>query len=235
MYRIYCDFDETVTTRDVGSQILARFGTPVAFDIWKDFDAGIRTPAECLRIACETARDITDIGIEAIIEAQVLRSGFVEFVSFCRERSIPLTIVSDGFSIYIRQILARVGLGYIPIWTNTIERNDLGTLDVTFEHEREGCKHCASCKCAGMITTSEESDTIVYLGDGYSDWCPSSLADVVFATRDLKRQCGELGIPHHPFNDFFEVRAILENYLQERPKYRREQAHRRRKELITIE
>jgi 2-hydroxy-3-keto-5-methylthiopentenyl-1-phosphate phosphatase len=61
------------------------------------------------------------------------------------------------------------------------------------------------------------------------------MADVVFACRDLKRQCGELGIPHHPFDDFFEVKAILQKYLAEKPKYRREQAHRRRKELIIME
>ena len=235
MYRIFCDFDETVTTRDVGSQILSQFGTILAFDIWKDFDAGIKTPAECLRIACETVTQVTETEMAALIDAQVFRAGFPEFIDFCRDRSIPFTIVSDGFSIYIRRMLAERGFSHIPIWTNTIELSADGTLDVSFEHEREGCDRCASCKCAGILTTSEDSDTIVYLGDGYSDWCPAKLSDVVFATRDLKRQCGELGIPHHPFEDFFEVRAILENYLAERPKYRREQAHRRRKELISIE
>jgi len=235
VYKVFCDFDETVTMRDVGTEILTRFGTPVAFDIWKEFDAGRKSPAECLRIACETVTNTSAEDMRALIEGQAIRSGFVEFTRFCNEGSIELRIVSDGFSIYIAQILEKYSLGHIPVWTNTIELNSQGRFDVSFDHEREGCSHCASCKCAGVINSSDDTDTIVYVGDGYSDWCPSMMADVVFARRDLKRHCGELGIPHHPFEDFHEVQAILQNYLAERPKYRREQAHRRRKELITIE
>lgn len=235
MYKIFCDFDETITTRDVGSQILARFGTPVALEIWKDFDAGLKTPAECLHIACETASNMTEEAIDNLLMEQTPRAGFLEFARFCAEQAIDFTIVSDGFSIYITRTLERLGLTHIPIWTNTIELNENGRFDITFEHEREGCDRCASCKCAGLLTMSDDADTVVYLGDGYSDWCPATMADIVFATRDLKRQCGELGIPHHPFEDFYHVQAILSNYLKERPKYRREQAHRRRKELITME
>ncbi len=235
MYKIYCDFDETVSTRDVGSQILARFGTPKAFEIWKEFDSGSMSAAECLRVACETVTDIDEVVLMAIYAAQTLKPGFVEFANYCQAEQLDLRITSDGFSCYIRPILARHGLAHLPIWTNEIEKTDSGGLSMVLPHQREGCDRCASCKCAGILTTSDDADTIVYVGDGYSDWCPAQMADVVFACRDLKRQCGELGIPHHPFEDFTEVQAILENYLRDRPKYRREQAHRKRKELITIE
>ncbi len=235
MYKIYCDFDETITTRDVGSQILAQFGTPIAFEVWKDFDAGSKNAAECLHIACESVSEMKPEHLMEIADAQKLKPGFKEFAAFCLDKGIPLHIDSDGFSCYIRDVLEKNDLSQIPFWSNTIELADDGTLSHDFPHQREGCTRCASCKCALLLTTSEDSDTIVYIGDGYSDWCPAMMADVVFATRDLKRQCGELGIPHHPFDDFFEVQAILSNYLAERPKYRREQAHRRRKELIMME
>ena len=234
MYKVYCDFDETVTVLDVGSQMLARFGTPIAFDIWKEFDAGGKNAAECLTVACNSVTGMSRSAMLEIAHAQILRPGFKEFTDFCRDRDIDLRITSDGFSCYIREIFAKEHIS-VPIWTNEIEVAEDGTLFQNFVNQREGCDRCASCKCAGVLTTSDDSDTVVYIGDGYSDWCPAQMADVVFATRDLKRQCGELGIPHHPFDDFFEVRKILENYLREKPKYRREQAHRRRKELITIE
>src|SRR5665213_652609 len=230
MYKIYSDFDETITTRDVGSQILAQFGTPIAFEVWKDFDAGGKNAAECLQIACESVRGMRSEDVMEIAIGQKLRSGFKEFAEYCKSKEIPLHIDSDGFSCYIREILERNSLSHLPIWANTIEVADDGTLLHDFTHQREGCDRCASCKCALLLATSDDSDTIVYIGDGYSDWCPAQMADVVFATRDLKRQCGELGIPHHPFEDFHEVQAILSNYLKERPKYRREQAHCRRKE-----
>ncbi|MDP4199041.1 MAG: MtnX-like HAD-IB family phosphatase [Bacteroidota bacterium] len=234
MYKVYSDFDETITTRDVGSQILARFGTPAAFEVWREFDRGEKTAAECLRIACATMTGANPEHVMALVAEQHLRDGFREFVAFCSAQSVDLRITSDGFSFYIDSILAQHRLP-IPVWTNKIDCNEDGTLAVTFQNQREGCPRCASCKCAGLLTTSDDADTIVYIGDGYSDWCPALMADVVFATRDLKRQCGEHGIPHHPFEDFHEVKAILSTYLKERPKYRREQAHRRRKELIMME
>jgi 2-hydroxy-3-keto-5-methylthiopentenyl-1-phosphate phosphatase len=235
MYKVYCDFDETIITRDVGRQIIGTFGTPESEEIWKDFNTGVKSAAECLRIECSSVYGANSEAMDRIIEAQTLREGFVEFATFCQAQNIELHIVSDGFSIYIRSILARHGLSYIPVWTNAIELADDGTLSIEFANQREGCDRCASCKCARILTSSENNDTVVYVGDGYSDWCPSMLSDVVFARRDLKRQCGELGIPHHPFEDFHEVHAILSNYLKDRPKYRREQAHRKRKELITME
>jgi 2-hydroxy-3-keto-5-methylthiopentenyl-1-phosphate phosphatase len=235
MYKIYSDFDETISVRDVGSQILARFGTQIAFDIWKDFDAGAKNAAECLQIACDSVSGFSSEALSEIADEQKLKSGFSKFAEYCREKGIELRISSDGFSCYIREILEKNGLAHIPFWTNTIEIESDGTLSRDFTNQREGCDRCASCKCALLATTSDDSDTIVYIGDGYSDWCPATMADVVFACRDLKRQCGELGIPHHPFDDFFEVQSILQNYLRDRPKYRREQAHRRRKELIMME
>ncbi len=235
MYKVYCDFDETITTKDVGSQILARFGTEIAFQVWKDFDAGAKNAAACLRIACESVTGISVEDITRISGSQNLKPGFVEFADFCNSNGIELCVTSDGFSCYIREIFRKYNLEYLPVWTNAIEPANDGTLAYDFHHQREGCDRCAACKCAALLTSSEESDTLVYIGDGYSDWCPAMMADVVFACRDLKRQCGELGIPHHPFEDFFEVQSILKTYLHTRPKYRREQAHRRRKELISIE
>jgi 2,3-diketo-5-methylthio-1-phosphopentane phosphatase len=235
VYKIYCDFDETVSVLDVGSQILSRFGTEIAFEIWKEFDVGGKNAAECLTIACNSVTGMKSEHLLEIAHAQQLKPGFLEFAEFCRSREIDLRITSDGFSCYIREIFRAYGLEWVPVWTNMIEVAQNGTLSQNFTNQREGCDRCASCKCAGLLTSSDDSDTVVYIGDGYSDWCPAMMADVVFACRDLKRQCGELGIPHHPFEDFFEVRKILENYLSERPKYRREQAHRRRKELITME
>lgn len=234
-YKVYCDFDETVTVRDVGLQLLSRFGTPLATEIWKDLEAGTKSAAECYRIACGTVKNMTHEAFEMLVEEQQLREGFLEFVTFCKQNQIEINIVSDGLSLYIERILEKYGLSHLPIWTNDVRLTPNGTLDLRLTNEREGCRRCSSCKCARLLTTSADEDTVVYCGDGYSDHCPVRMADVVFARSTLLRQCGELGIPHHPFEDFHQVQKILSNYLKERPKYRREQAHHRRKELITIE
>jgi 2-hydroxy-3-keto-5-methylthiopentenyl-1-phosphate phosphatase len=234
LYRVFCDFDATITVNDVWHVLFTKYGKPIAFEIWKEFGRGKKTAAECVRIACETVEGADPEEVKAMFEREPLRPGFVGFVKFCKEQDLGLTIISDGFTGYIRPILGKNNID-VPYYSNDIEVTEQGSLSIDFRYGRESCRHCAACKCANILTNVFEDDTIVYVGDGYSDTCPVELADVVFARDTLLAQCGKKGIPHHPFNDFFEVEAILKNYLLERPKYRREQARRRRKELFMIE
>ena len=85
------------------------------------------------------------------------------------------------------------------------------------------------------MTTSGDEDTIVYIGDGYSDHCPVEISDVVFARDMLTRFCSKQGIPHHPFDDFFTIREILSKYVVDRPKYKRLEATKKRKDLYKTE
>lgn len=235
MYKVYCDFDATVVTSDVWHELFHRFGRPEAFTIWREFNAGNMRAAECIEFACRTVQNADRPSVLELFRKQPLREGFPQFAQFCQTNRLELRIVSDGFSGYIRPILELHGLDHIPYWTNDVELSDAGTLDVSFRHQREGCRHCGACKCALLLTTSADDDTIVYIGDGYSDVCPVQMADVVFARDKLLVYCNEHSIPHHPFQDFHEVQHILANYLAERPKYARRHARHRRKELIAIE
>lgn len=234
MYKIFVDFDATVTQNDVWSVLFKKYGKPLAFDIWKEFGRGHKTAAECIRIACSTVEGVDPSDALELFKNEPLRPGFVEFARWCEEGKLDLRIVSDGFNAYIRPILKHNELR-IPFYANDIELQEDGTLSVNFQHARESCRHCGSCKCAHLLAHSADEDTIVYVGDGYSDMCPVQMSDVVFARDQLLKHCEELGIHYHPFKDFFEVQRILENYLRERPKYQRKTAHHRRKELVTIE
>lgn len=234
MYRIFCDFDATVTQNDIWHVLFSKYGKPLAFEIWKEFGRGHKTAAECIRIACNTVENLDPQEATEMFKNEPLRDGFIEFTKWCEEKGLDLRIVSDGFNGYIRPILEHNSID-VPYYANDIEVTEEGTLAVNFQHARESCRHCGSCKCAHLLTHSSDEDTVVYVGDGYSDMCPVQMSDVVFARDQLLKHCEELSIHYHPFRDFFEVQAILEKYLKERPKYQRVQAHRRRKELVTIE
>jgi 2-hydroxy-3-keto-5-methylthiopentenyl-1-phosphate phosphatase len=234
MYHIYCDFDATVTIEDTWDKLFKQFGDPYAFKVWGKFNTGEYTAAQCITEACATVKDADKEAMNAMFVAQPLRRGFVEFVDFCKEQKLPLTIVSDGFSIYIREIFLHHGID-IPYFANKVELTDTGNLSVEFPHARESCRFCGACKCGTILTTSADEDTIVYIGDGYSDHCPVEISDVVFARDMLTRFCSKQGIPHHPFEDFFQVQDILKKHLVERPKYKRLEATKKRKDLYKIE
>jgi 2-hydroxy-3-keto-5-methylthiopentenyl-1-phosphate phosphatase len=234
VYRIYCDFDATVTVNDIWDLLFRHFGKPDAFLVWQKFNEGIYTAAQCIAEACATVTGADRESVERLFEQEQLRAGFPEFYQYCNKEALPLVIVSDGFSLYIRPILEMNNLD-IKYYTNTIEINDEGTLDIEFTHGRESCRHCGACKCAAIDLTSDENDTIVYIGDGYSDVCPVKIADIVFARDMLCKMCERDGVPYHPFQDFFQVMAILENYRKERPKYKRDTARKMRRDLYKVE
>ncbi len=234
MYKVYCDFDATVTVNDIWDVLFRNFGKPEATAIWQRFNTGELTAADCIRFACSTVTN-ADVAVAlALFESQPLRAGFIEFEQFCRDNSVDVRIVSDGFSAYIRPILAKHGLD-IPYHTNDIEFQSDGSLSVEFRNARESCRRCGACKCAAIMESSSDADTIVYIGDGYSDVCPVEIADVVFARDMLSKHCDKHSISHHQFEDFFQIKERLEKYMKDRPKYKKDRAVKARKNLYTIE
>lgn len=234
VYRIYCDFDATVTVNDVWDVLFSNFGDPQAFQVWQKFNTGEYTAAQCIAEACLTVTNAEEDSMQRLFEQEPLQQGFLDFYQYCKAERLPLTIVSDGFSCYIRPILAKNAID-TRFFANTIEVNDAGGLTVDFTHGRESCRHCGACKCSAIDQTSDENDTIVYIGDGYSDVCPVKIADIVFARDMLCRMCERDGVPYHPFHNFHQIMPILENYRQTRPKYKRDAARKARRELYKVE
>jgi len=234
VYRIYCDFDATVTVNDIWDVLFRNLARPEAFTVWEKFNTREYTAAQCIAEACSTVEGADESVLRPLFEAEPLRNGFLDFYQYCKAENLPLTIVSDGFSCYIRPILAKNEID-TKFFANTIEVNEAGGLSVEFTHGRESCRHCGACKCAAIDLTSDENDTIVYIGDGYSDVCPVKIADIVFARDMLCKMCERDGVPYHPFQDFYQVKAILENYRKERPKYKRDTARKVRRDLYKVE
>lgn len=234
MYKVYCDFDATVTVNDVWDSLFQKFGKPEATTIWQKFNTGEMTAAECIRFACSTVSNADQSEVIQLFQSQELRPGFVEFYSYCRANDIDLTIVSDGFTAYIRPILTQHCID-VPYYCNDVEVTDSGTLSVEFRHGRESCRRCGACKCGAIVTTSSDTDTIVYIGDGYSDHCPVELSDIVFARDMLKSFCYKRSIPHHDFEDFFFIQERLQKYILEQPKYKRNAADKHRQKLFITE
>ena len=234
MYHIYCDFDSTITVNDIGDKLFKTFGDPYAFKVWEKFNKGEYSAAQCITEACKTVKGAKAVEMNALFTSEPLRPGFLEFIEFCSSSDINLTVVSDGFSVYIRPILAHYGIN-LPYYANSIELTEAGMLHVEFPHARESCRFCAACKCGTIITTSGDDDTIVYIGDGYSDHCPAEISDIVFARDMLSRFCSKNGIPYHPFENFFQVQDILKKHLIERPKYKRIETSKKRRDLYKME
>jgi len=210
--RLFVDFDGTVTEKDVGDGIFTKFmrGDPALHDkLIADWKAGLISSHQCLTQECENS-EVTEDELQDELDSYDLTPGFKETAKFCWDNGIPITILSDGMDYYIEYILSRHGLKNIQFRSNHMYFND-GSMIVEFPFFDKGCGRCGNCKRWHMDVIREDSEKIVYAGDGYSDRFAIKSADVVFARRDLENYCRNTNHEYIPFGDFYQILHYLEN------------------------
>jgi 2-hydroxy-3-keto-5-methylthiopentenyl-1-phosphate phosphatase len=72
---------------------------------------------------------------------------------------------------------------------------------------------CANCKQAHVDSLKEKGYLTVYIGNGYSDRCPSGHADMVFAKDDLLEHCVREKIDCIKFRNFRDVEREMMSRL----------------------
>ncbi|MFA6472247.1 MAG: MtnX-like HAD-IB family phosphatase [Candidatus Latescibacterota bacterium] len=218
MYRIFVDFDGTITRRDVGDSIFERFLPAELIDagwhrnIIEEWKAGRVSSMECLARECAKTV-VTKEELDVELDTHTLVPGFTNLNEYCRRKNIPLTILSDGLDYYIDYILAKNGMEATLFHANHMYFAN-GSIGVEFPYADKGCGRCGNCKRWHIESERKEWDKVVYIGDGYSDRFAVLSADIVFAHKDLAEFCGHRGIPYNPFGDFFGVIDYLESGIE---------------------
>ncbi len=234
MVRVFCDFDGTIAVHDVGARMFRTFGGRAAEETVREYLAGTINARECFVRECQAVPHLTREEFLAYIEQFTLDEGFAPFVEFCESRSIPITVVSDGFDLYVRHLLDVNGFGRLSMFANHVEfvESDGRTRMVpSFPYRDSECLQCANCKRNHLLALSADDDVIVYIGDGFSDRCPVRYADAVFAKRGLKAYCQEQNITFHAFDTFHDVRSRLSSMLEDGTLKRRREAIMARRDV----
>jgi Haloacid Dehalogenase superfamily, subfamily IB, phosphoserine phosphatase-like/2,3-diketo-5-methylthio-1-phosphopentane phosphatase len=232
MIRVFCDFDGTVCLQDVGEQFFREFTGEKAEASVRHLLTGEITMQMWLTELCEAIPSIDQNEFISFVDQFSVDPHFAGFISFCKERDIPLTILSDGLDMYVERLLSNAGLTQVPFFANHAEF--VGKrLKVSFPYTDAECSLCGNCKRNHMLNTSADDDVIVYVGDGYSDRCPVRYADFVFAKRHLIKYCQQQNITFFEFNHFGDVQVKLEEILQrKRIRHRQEAAMARREVFV---
>lgn len=232
-YIVFTDFDGTITRDDIGSTMFKVFGNPEesAASFHKSYK-GLISMQESWKRSCATVGSLSPAAFDSFVECQEIDIGFRRFEMYCSAKSIPIHILSDGFDLYIRHLLQREQLSHLPFYSNTLVIEPDGTITPRFPYTDEECIMCANCKRNHLLTKSGDENVIVYIGNGFSDQCPSKYADVVFAKGTLLRYCERENITYHRFETFDDV---LEKFTEMvdggRPRKRRT-AELARKEIF---
>jgi 2-hydroxy-3-keto-5-methylthiopentenyl-1-phosphate phosphatase len=222
-YIVFTDFDGTITRNDIGDSMFKVFGDPgncaEAFRATRDGKIGM---TESWQRSCATVESLSSAAFDSFVDWQEIDTGFHRFEQYCKDKSIPIHIVSDGFDLYIRHVLDREQLNHLPFYSNELVIEAGGTLAPHFPYTDEECRMCANCKRNHLLTKSSDDSVIVYIGNGYSDQCPSRYADVVFAKGSLLAYCERENITYHRFESFDDVLSKFRTIVEMgRPRKRR--------------
>jgi hypothetical protein len=208
--QVFCDFDGTISSVDTTDHILGALAHPDWLQIEADWLAGRIDAAACMRAQIALIRG-QDADLDRHLDSVTVTPGFADFASWCSARSIPLTIVSDGVDYFIHHLLHRHGLVGLPVISNRLA-GVAGARRLDQPFRRAGCAGGSGvCKCEALKAERGVSPRcLVFVGDGRTDFCVSSRADVLFAKGELADYAESLNRPHYRFDTFYDVKAQLD-------------------------
>jgi 2-hydroxy-3-keto-5-methylthiopentenyl-1-phosphate phosphatase len=204
---VIVDFDGTACLHDVGVDLLERFGarSDTLAEVDRAFDAGEVGLRDVLVAEAASLRGNDEELIGFALEHCPLDPTFAPFAAWLASADLPLIVVSDGFGLHVRPLLAAAGLGHLPVVTNDWDGGRLA-----FSAAHPTCVGCGTCKKQAVERARETHGAVAFVGDGVSDRFGARYADVTFAKDELAEHCRGQSIPFLPYEHFDDIRDALD-------------------------
>lgn len=231
IFKIFVDFDGTITKTDVGEAMFLKFGdenkSKAIIQDWIDNKINAK---ESWQLLCNTIANFNESDFSDFLNSIEVDDTFNNFINYCNKNEFEIRILSDGLDYYINPILDRENLSSINVFSNRLifENNKLIPL---FPYTDEECDRCANCKRNHVLNFSGDEEYTVYIGDGWSDVCPSQYCDFIFAKNSLLKYCEVNRITYFPFTNFNDVITKLDILKEKKRLKKRHQAELKRKEV----
>jgi len=222
---VFCDFDGTITQRDVTDEVLTQFAHPSWREVEQEWTCGAIGSRECLERQMALV-EASAKELNALVDAVAIDPDFASFWRFIKKSGLPFYVLSDSFDYIIRRVLKRAGVnGALRNGTHMFASalRVKGRRWVTaFPHDGTPCEHgCATCKPRIIRRLSGGRGPVIFIGDGFSDRFAVDEADVIFAKRQLLAYCRENGVACHQFETFAEIETALRDLVHSgRPRQR---------------
>lgn len=201
-----CDFDGTVSPRDIGAALAERFspaGAAGRLPMLEEWLAGRVGHRELTEAQCALLR-VTEDEALAFTRTFRLDPHFAPFVREALGRGDAVMIVSEGLDFYVRDHLARAGFPDLPWAANRAVFAD-GGLHAEFPFADPACPSCGNCKAQHVRRYRGRGFHTVLVGDGTSDRHGALAADSVLARGSLRDWCRAEGLAHVAVEHFGDV------------------------------
>jgi 2-hydroxy-3-keto-5-methylthiopentenyl-1-phosphate phosphatase len=206
---ILCDFDGTISLKDVTNAIMDHFtGPDWRATLLPDYRAGQISHFQIMSGLYGNLKTPLPELLEFSRQSTRLRSNFDQLVNFCREQNYHLAVVSGGVDFYIRQHLPPD----IPFYSYLgqydeaeqlwrVSLPDWPLVDLTAGQDFK-------VRVLEELRRKYPADTpAIFIGDGFNDGPVAQQADRVFAVRgsNLTKVLRGRGKPFTEFEDFAEI------------------------------
>lgn len=211
-FRLFVDFDGTISTEDSTDELLERFAEPDWEAAETDWLAGRIGSLDCLRRQVDALR-LRPEALHAFVSSVEIDPGFRDFVETARSYGAPIAIVSDGLDLVIQGVLRAAGLS-LPVFANKLVWRGGDRWSLAFPYSDPGCASGAGhCKCRSLEV---DGASAVLVGDGRSDRCAAVAADFTFAKSILLDHCRANDLPHERFDGFRDLIPRFQRFAESR-------------------
>ncbi len=201
---IQCDFDGTITRKDVSFLLLDAFARANWREVLAEYKAGKIPVGAFNTTAFAMVKADRQTLLDFVRRSDVeIRPGFKELLDYCSQKGFRFVIVSNGLDFYIQEILKNLGISGLEVYAARTQFGNDG-LAVRYigpdDRQMQG-----GFKDTYARLFLQEGYRVVYIGNGVSDFSAAKQAHHVFATDDLRAFCQEKSLHCHPFNGLDEV------------------------------
>jgi len=198
---VFTDFDGTITKIDTCVAMVetfARGGWEEINKLWEDKKLSTE---DCANMTFKLFNgDIKDL--EKLLDTIEIDDYFKGFLSICQEKGYRVFVLSDGYDFNIETIFKKYDIK-VPYYANKLLYDS--EFKIECPNKNVSCKDCGTCKSNLIDRLKENGEQVIYIGDGYSDTCPASKADIVFAKGVLYKYCVDKGINVVYFDSFKDI------------------------------
>ncbi len=236
IFKIFVDFDGTITKLDVGESLFREFGDKEKVDniIQKLLSDQISAKDSWIAL-CNSVPAFAQKDFDEFIDGIEIEDTFHDFVHYCNQNNFDMYVLSDGFDYYINRILKRENLQDLKVYSNKLLIDKMNLLIPSFPFYDSSCASSANCKRNHILSHSSEDDYTIFIGDGNSDKYTAQFCDFIFAKDDLLKYCERERITYFPYNNFDDVISRIDQLKEKKRLKKRHQAELKRREAYLQE
>ena len=204
---VFCDFDGTITEKDMVVRICERFCPPrwqdVAHDILSRKKSVKEGVAELFAMIPSNKKN------EIVAYAQEvmrLRSGFEDFLDFCETNGLQFIVCSGGIDFFVDPLLLPFRKQISKIYSIPA---DFSGSTIQLRHIY-ACDRCGTCKM--KVMQDYPGHIKLLIGDSITDVHGAQHADRVYARNGLQTYLQQDGIAYTPFETFHDIIAALKQF-----------------------